>query len=238
MIPIADEIMETPWATPARIAAQLMACLCATLGCSPFGVPLLGKECGHNGGEDSEACKIVMPGPALETLCCGAVAVAINRFFWHDGSLNEIRNSSQVPACDEDGTSMFWGAEVSLAVLRCVPSIGGWGGLPIAGPDAPVGDVDADTLTDHSTILMSDAMAIMLAMEMCFGCHPEVVPEIQHKKNRSLWLPASVNRISYGPNCRGNAVGFGRNTPIRVNLSNDRVPCAADCLELAAAIGI
>jgi len=222
---MSEEDWESPWTLTSRIAMDFSECVCDVLGCTPFGVPILSEDCQ---GETGEILKTMLPGPALRTWCCGGIFVAVNKVFWHDGNLNEIRNAQHFIECEPE---LSWGAEISLAVLRCCPTVGGWGGLPVGPGDVPVGDVSTDIQIETAAALNSDALAMMLAQECCMPKQGESISK-GRKKNKPLWVPANVERYELRNGCVGNIFGWGRSPGLRVNLNKYKSPCASDCLAL------
>lgn len=247
---LSTDELNSPWGAPSRIARGLLDCVCNVLDCSLGGLPYVEQDCSNPNdrgeGEEPEPtlCKLLMPGPGIETLCCGAVVGSVNRIYTHAGDLAPVRQYGQRykntgNGCDPRDT--FWAMEMSIAVLRCVPEIGGWGGNPMIREGGPVGDVDPSISTDYASILMSDKMAMLLAIECCFdeqvngSVYDDVVSEkdpVSLACGGPLWLPGTVQSMHPSHCCRASVIGFGVTDPIRIHLPDGVVPCASDCLAL------
>ncbi len=225
---VTDDQLSGPWGTPFRIAHKLLECICTALECSVFGLPTRSDKntCGHGiSPDDDTACKVVMPGSELKSLCCGLIAVGVGRMFWHDGKLKEVKSLDDAVSCHGD---LQWGLELSVAVLRCAPSLAGkWGGLPNVGVGGLASPAE---LGDQAALFSSDQMAILMAVECCLGAMDELTVGKSGKEPR--FLPAPVEPYVHAANCRGSISGWGRSTPIRVNLNENYLPCATDCIGL------
>lgn len=227
ILEVTNDDMLTPWATTSRIAQDFLAVIVDVLGCTPWGVPLLSKDCTDEMVD--EILLALQPSGAIETICCGGVFVSVRRMFWHDGLLNEVRGYQHEQRFE-------WGVELSAVVLRSMtPMLGGWAGLPLTGGQNPVGQIDEGAMTDQSTILGSDMAALMLAQEVTFDAvnAGDTGAAVADDRGYRVWVPGPVQRFRFGPTCIGNLVGWDRTPPIRANLNLSQIPCADDCIALA-----
>lgn len=252
---LTDEELSTSWATPNRIARKLADCLCKILACSLGGLPVLAKDCADRALADGETgvCKMIGLGPGIETICCGAVIVQVDRFWAHDGLLREVRDATTmfdterlpngaVSLCGER-RDPSWAIDVSVAVLRCTPDRGG-------KIDQPA-QMDPGLTSDYAAILQSDAMAMMLLAECCFdestegNAYDEVVAGYGPNGNSDerikgdltrkvgpIWIPGNTKRLHPMDCCRANVMGFNYSSPLQIHIPNDKLPCLSDCIAL------